>query len=356
MEPFRRDKRFEPALLVDVSQRAKDTYLKNFPGANYALRDLETLSPKKLLGLAGGEVDILLGCPPCQGYSDNGARLDSDPRNAHVNAFAAFVSALRPMAVALENVPLTVASDRFQAFLKSIEKAGYAWSAGVLNAALYGSCQSRQRLIFVAIRNDLRQVPSIPKPTHGGGTCYSYHHQQSMLIAEDARNILGLTPGSLRTQQMVPESHQGMLGKKWIPTVGEVLSGLPKARLESGRVNGHSPWGHKEEVLKRMEGVPEGGQWTGDKKYFSQSYARLHRDGLARTITRYFPNPGSGRFWHPTENRSLTLREAARIQGFPDSFQFLEHATPGANCDLVGNALDARFAEVAYSAIQNSLN
>jgi DNA (cytosine-5)-methyltransferase 1 len=120
-------------------------------------------------------------------------------------------------------------------------------------------------------------------------------------------------------------------------------------------MNGHSPWRHKDDILKRMKKVPEGGQWEGEKTYFSQSYGRLHRKGLARTITRYFSNPGSGRFWHPTENRALTLREAARIQGFPDSFEFIEDAFASENCTLVGNALDAKFAEVAYLTIKNSI-
>jgi DNA (cytosine-5)-methyltransferase 1 len=102
-----------------------------------------------------------------------------------------------------------------------------------------------------------------------------------------------------------------------------------------------------------MRNVPEGGQWKGQKEYYSESYGRLHRKGLARTITRFFPNAGSGRFWHPVENRTLTLREAARIQGFPDSFRFL--ATGMKDADLVGNALDARLAEIAYTSIREAL-
>jgi site-specific DNA-cytosine methylase len=121
-----------------------------------------------------------------------------------------------------------------------------------------------------------------------------------------------------------------------------------------GKLINHFSWAHGEAQLKRMRDVPEGGRWSGGEDHFSQAYGRLHRKGLARTITTYFANPGSGRFWHPTENRALTLREAARIQGFPDSFKFIgPHFSNAAR--LVGNALDAAIARVSYQAIREAL-
>ena len=76
--------------------------------------------------------------------------------------------------------------------------------------------------------------------------------------------------------------------------------------------------------------------------------------GLARTVTTYFGNAGSGRFWHPTENRALTVREAARVQGFPDSFRFYGDESVR-NSRLVGNALDSALAEMQYEAIRQAL-
>jgi site-specific DNA-cytosine methylase len=102
-----------------------------------------------------------------------------------------------------------------------------------------------------------------------------------------------------------------------------------------------------------MGRVPEGGRWRGGENYYSQCYGRLHRRGLARTITTYFPNPGSGRFWHPTENRALTLREAARIQGFEDEVIFLPPYSR--SVDLVGNALDSSIASITYKIIRGCL-
>jgi len=128
-----------------------------------------------------------------------------------------------------------------------------------------------------------------------------------------------------------------------LPTIGS---------LRATRVN-HVAWKHSGGIRKRMANVPEGSRWSGGADHFSQAYGRLHRRGLSRTITGFFPNAGSGRFWHPVENRAITLREAARIQGFPDSFTFL--AKDRQNQHLVGNALDAALAGFTYGVIAECL-
>jgi DNA (cytosine-5)-methyltransferase 1 len=102
-----------------------------------------------------------------------------------------------------------------------------------------------------------------------------------------------------------------------------------------------------------MGRVPEGGRWRGGADHFAHSYGRLHRRGLARTITTFLAYAGSGRFWHPTENRALTIREAARIQGFPDSYRFPVNSKRTAA--LVGNALDYALASICYDTVRHAL-
>lgn len=352
-EPFRSWKRCELSLLVDNDPIAATTYQHNFRKTPYLLEDLTRMSPHRLLELAGSRVDILLGCPPCQGFSDTGTRDPNDPRNSHMDLFGRLAQALNPLAVAMENVPLVGDTSQFKRFIRRMERAGYSWTAGILNAAVRGSSQCRQRLVYIAIRKDVGTTPEIPAPSHGGSREYFSYRSESMKRIEDDRvGMLGEAPASQRIREMLPYKEDG-LGCQNIPTISEVLDGLPRVGTpEAGRM-WHRPWEHTKKQLRRMGKVPEGGRWQGGLDHFSHSYGRLHRHGLARTITTFFANPGSGRFWHPTENRAVTIREAARIQGFPDSFAFLPPRSRAAR--LVGNALDKSIAAVSYEVVRACL-
>jgi DNA (cytosine-5)-methyltransferase 1 len=303
--------------------------------------------------MAGGHIDVLLGCPPCQGFSDVGERDPNDPRNRHLERFGRFAAALRPLAVVMENVPLAASSPQFTRFARRLERAGYRWTASIVNAAMRGSAQCRHRIVFVAFRDDTGIDPSIPAPTHGGGRQYfSYRTQKMSAIVDDPVALLGVAPGA-RRRGTSPFAHDEHVGDKKIPYVAEVLDGLPTIGSAAAKDLAHVPWKHSPMQRKRMGAVREGGRWAGGADHFSQSYGRLHRKGLARTITTNFNNPGSGRFWHPTENRALTPREAARLQGFPDSFQFTPHYTWSAR--LIGNALDSSISSMAYDAVRAAL-
>jgi DNA (cytosine-5)-methyltransferase 1 len=354
IEPFRAWRRCRLSLLVDRSAYAAKTYRANHPKAPYVVAGLGRMKPDRLLALAGGRVDILLGCPPCQGFSENGSRKARDPRNRHLSHFARFAEALKPFAVAMENVPLAAGSRQFHKLTKRLERAGYKWTAGIINAALWGSSQSRQRLVFIAVRRDICATPTFPSPTHGSpGKYFSYRFGCMRTVDSDRVGMLGIPASVVRVRGLLGH-WEDELGAARIPTVGEVLDGLPAIGTPEATLLAHLPWAHTSEQLTRMAAVPEGGRWSGGQDHYSQSYGRLHRRGLARTITTAFPNAGSGRFWHPTENRSLTLREAARIQGFPDSFAFLPPYSHAAF--LVGNALDRAIAGLTFRVVRDCLS
>lgn len=341
-------RRAELCLLADVNESAQETYLANHPSAPYRLADLAKTPPWEIESLAGGPIDVLLGCPPCQGFSDTGKRDPSDAMNGHIAIFGRYVAELRPAVVVLENVPLLAASRRFQNFVRRLDQLGYRWDVAVLNAALYGSCQSRQRLILVAAHAPLG-IPKLSSPTHGQrGRYYSYSTGKFATLAEDPVNLLGRAPGTGRVKSRV-NYLDGPLGRKATPNLWQTIGDLQAVTNEEARRLSHVPWHHTPEMVRRMARVPEGKRWRGGADHFSQSYGRLHRKGLARTITRSFSNPGSGRFWHPTEERSLTLREAARIQGIDDSFLF--PGIPSHSADLIGNALDSALAKAAAQAV-----
>jgi DNA (cytosine-5)-methyltransferase 1 len=352
-EAFSAWKKCELGLLIDVNQLALDNYVGNHPSAPYVRRNLQWMKPSELEATAGGRIDILLGCPPCQGFSDTGKRDPDDPRNTHIDFFARFVRGLMPLAIAMENVPLVANSTRFARFTRMLDTLGYSWTAEIVNAAQYGSCQTRQRLLLVAAHGRLKVRPRIPRPTHGRKSRYFSYQQRRMLpIIHCESEFLGLTPAAYRVASRVSVNKR-VSGRQRVPTVDEVISGLPALGTPEAEVLTHVPWPSSPIMRRRMANVPEGGRWSGGADHFSHSYGRLHRRGLARTITTYFANAGSGRFWHPTENRPLTVREAARIQGIEDDFTFqgpLSHVS-----ELVGNALDSAIANVARQTVQECL-
>jgi DNA (cytosine-5)-methyltransferase 1 len=353
-EAFRRWRRCRVSLLVDHDEYAARTYRMNYPRAPYIVQDLAKMSAGQLLASAGGQVDVLLGCPPCQGFSENGQRNPHDPRNRHLSHFARLAEELRPLAVAMENVPLAGDTPQFRGLVRRLGRGGYASTAGIINAALRGSTQSRQRLVFLAIRGDVRVAPVFPPATHGGtGEYFSYRFGCMRTLDSDRAGMLGIPASIFHVRELLGH-WENDLGPERIPDVETTLGGLPAIGTTEAARLAHQPWAHCREQLRRMARVPEGGRWDGGKDHYSQSYGRLHRRGLARTITTAFPNAGSGRFWHPTENRSLTLREAARIQGFPDSFTFIPPFSLGAF--LVGNALDRAIADLTYQVIRNCLS
>jgi DNA (cytosine-5)-methyltransferase 1 len=354
VEPFRKWKRAEIVLLADNNQLAADTYLANYPGAPYFVEDLTDMEAGRIRKLAGGDIDVLLGCPPCQGFSDNGKRQNRDRRNRHLTNFARLAVQLQPLAIAMENVPLAAGANAYRRFVRTLDDAGYRWTAGIVNAALFGSCQCRQRLIYIGIHESVGKSPTLPQPAFGGEYHYYNYNTRSLCTLSDAQNaLLGVSPGTFQVRDLLPYQHK-RVGTEKIPVVGEVLRGLPRIGTTEAKRIGHVRWQHGPRQLRRMAKVAEGGQPKCSRRYYSQSYGRLHRRGLAKTITTAFPNAGSGRFWHPVRNRSLTLREAARIQGFPDSFVFQEPLSKAAF--LVGNALDAALANVVFAAIKSFLS
>ncbi len=161
---------FKELLAVEWDQNAVDTFRLNFPNVPVYHGDITKLSAQECLGLCNigvGELDVLDGSPPCQGFSTAGKRKYDDPRNSLFREYARLLEGMQPRAFVMENVTGMVKGHMKQAYLtiiKTLRECGYKARGEVLNAAHYGVPQSRERVIIIGVRNDLGIEPTHPKP------------------------------------------------------------------------------------------------------------------------------------------------------------------------------------------------
>lgn len=365
---------FEPALLVDWNAPAKETHLRNYPKTKYLFTDITNLSTKDLLNAAQiktSDLDALIGGPPCQGFSrlnKSTRRMLEDPRNGLYRKFLELARELQPKIVLIENVPNLLEFDggkyRDETF-QFLADAGYEVKADVLSANEYGVPQLRKRVFVVALRRDF-------------GFDEFVFPQGSFAPLRTAREVNAAIHGKEDAFFSLPFiSVEDAIGDLPIINPGEdviAYSDAAYSDYQAARRNGarilanHSAREHdKEFVEKKIKKIPEGGSNQDldgrsrfdrgrEIKYLSQAYGRLHRHGIAQTITANFSNPGSGRFIHYREHRSITVREAARFQGFDDTFIFCgqrqeqQRQVGNAVPPLLARALAEHFGKMLLSA------
>ncbi|MDY6916345.1 MAG: DNA cytosine methyltransferase [Chloroflexota bacterium] len=307
---------------VEMDPLSVETYKANHRDVTVWETDIGRLDPQDLLetiGLKKGELDLLAGCPPCQGFSTirtlNGAVSVDDPRNELLQEFQRFVEALRPRAVMMENVPGLANDERFATFCSRMRDLGYLGDHRVLNAADYRVPQRRRRLIYLA----------------GMG----------MEIPFAERN-----------------------GRQ--KTVKEAIEGLPKAG-QSGDLVHDMPENRTPRVLKIIRLIPKDGGSRRDLPEefqlechkrcsgFKDVYGRMAWNDVAPTITSGCFNPSKGRFLHPEEDRAITMREAALLQGFPRRYRFLRTDNKSTVAVMIGNALPPPFVAAHGRSIRRAL-
>lgn len=364
---------FDPVLLNDVDPAAQGAFALNFPelARRYRLGRVEDLNGAELSEAAGGHIDGILGCPPCQGFSSAGARKSDDKRNGLLNHFHRIVLEARPLFFLMENVPSLLHATLYRRFCNALEDS-YMLHAQILNAAEYGLPQLRRRAVVLALRRDIGLIPTLPPPTHGGrGNVFDYCSGRYVRPAREGRRLLQLRPQvQLPPRELISlRKAIGDLPLEVIPYKDTTQYSKPastlyqKAMRGAGRLENHRGWRHGAEMLERLKKIAPGdcpashGCRSRNTRFFSQAYARLHPDGLARTITTNFHNPGSGRFTHYAAPRTLTLREALRIQGFPDSFRFDMGQLHNYQAErLIGNAFPPPLARALAAHVKALLN
>ncbi|HEV2610620.1 MAG TPA: DNA cytosine methyltransferase [Noviherbaspirillum sp.] len=353
---------------------------QNHPQTNVYVDDIRSLAPNNIrnvresLGLEVGQLDLVAGGPPCQGFSINApSRSTSDDRNHLFLNYLDFVNEFRPKVVLIENVPGMVSFSNggtIRAILDSLECLGYKASVRILYAPHYGVPQMRWRTIFLATRLPFDPDSLYPAPTHnikgrpnftakfaGRSLIYSHEHiiscaSNAATTVWDAISDLPVIPNGGGDPTMAYGSEPNTLYQKFL-------------RLDSNALTNHQCAGLGSANTKRLPYIPPGGSWRdiphellpeGMKRArrsdHTKRYGRLDPNGIASTILTKC-DPHWGAYIHPNQDRVLSVREAARLQSFPDRVTFAGSLSE--QYEQVGNAVPPLFARAIGYQIQDTL-
>ncbi len=295
---------------VEIDALSAETYRHNHRNTRIWETDIRLLNPLQLrrdLGLKRGELDLLAGCPPCQGFSTirtrNGAKQNRDLRNTLVHEMLRFIRSFHPKTVMMENVPGLKTRSSFRDLCRGLRELGYMVSWQIKDAANYGVPQRRKRLILLAGRRF--QIPF--------AAVLGKRRTVRDTIARLAR---AGSSGDLLHDMAEHRTRKILRLIKDIPKDGGSRLDLPKSRQLA--------------CHERCNG-------------FKDIYGRMAWDDVAPTITGGCFNPSKGRFLHPKENRAITMREAALLQSFPKTYWFPLSASKQAIALMIGNALPPKF-------------
>lgn len=323
---------------LDLEQKYICTFEKNFPNAKALRWDVREHSPQQLLqeiGIKAGQLDLLAGGPPCQGFSKNVPRSQRRAdleNNQLVSRFLVYCEELRPRSILMENVAEMrngYDGSYTEEITTRLSNAGYKVTHAVLSAADYGVPQKRRRAFFLAHKNGFS--PRIPAPTHSsqGDDNHLFASPKHVSVWDAIGDLPGLQHGEGQDLSRYTCPPQNDF-QHWVRHGSEAVKNHKARRLtevQLARLSALSPG-------QGLRDLPENLKVKGG---YSGAYGRLTKEMTCATITRWVFHPGSGRWGHPVDTRVLTIREAARIQSFPDKFEFF--GTYIQQAGQIGNAV-----------------
>jgi len=314
---------FNVLAAVEVASRPADAYRRNHTETRLYQEDVRQLSAERMMddcGLVVGELGLLAGCPPCQGFSRLRTRNKSasveDARNDLVLDFFRLAIAMRPKTIMLENVPALRLDAGFRAGVLRLEEEGYLVHVEVSDASHYSVRQRRRRRIMLASRV---HAPYFVQP------------HDSIITVKDAIGRLEPPHGSDDPLHRIPENRSAAVKK--------IISLIPK----DGGSRSDLPSHYQLECHKKSSG-------------FSDVYGRMSWDRVSPTITSGCHNPSKGRFLHPDQDRAITLREAAILQGFPRDYKFEVTHGKEAIALMIGNALPPPFIAAHAAQLREAIS
>lgn len=319
---------FDITKAVEFDKSIALTYQKNHPTTQLIVDDIKNVDNTCFFNEY--EADMIIGGPPCQGFSMAGARIRQgfidDPRNQLFRHYFNIVKTVKPKIFIMENVKglLTMQNGEiFNEIISLFSEQKYYMYSILLKATDFGIPQSRERLFIVGILN--KEI-------------------DFELYLKNTKNIINQLMPSFFNETTVYDAI-GNLGDTTLN--GVINNPAPNSEYQKylssniSQLSNHNTPNHSSIAIERMQKIGNGENFTvlneEIKSVHSGSYGRLEWHGIAPTITTRFDTPSGGRFIHPIEHRTLTPREAARIQSFPDDFIF--YGTKSSICRQIGNAV-----------------
>lgn len=349
---------FNTLLASDVDENCEKTYTHNFPNVPFIKNDLRDISSSEIKKIIAKPVDVVVGGPPCQGFSlanKNRNKTKSDPRNELFYEFVRVVTDLQPKAFVMENVRGLLSMQKGQVIKlmkEEFENAGVGYNVDykVLLASDYGVPQNRHRVIMIGIRKDLDKQPQFPNKTY-----------ENPITVWDAISDLPQINASEGTEKMTYETEASNNYQEFI-------------RQQSTSVFNHVAMRHTQRLINRFQviksgeslahvsqehaAVKRGNPKEKSKIVFSQNNQRLHANKPAPTIAASFQS----NFIHPFLHRNFTAREGARLQSFPDHFIFQGMRTKMSwekglsQYQQIGNAVPPLLGYAIAKALQETLS
>ncbi|MCX2746279.1 DNA cytosine methyltransferase [Arthrobacter sp. MI7-26] len=351
------------------------TFAANHPNTIVESDDIRAVDAAEVrarLKLEPGELSLMAGGPPCQGFSINAPKRSTDDRRNHLfREYLRFVEEFQPRAVLIENVPGLVSFEggaTLEAILQSLRELGYAADVQILYAPLFGVPQTRWRTIVLGLRDSEDASLAFPEPIRNAPMRVNFtsrfagrdivamprsvtlppHTTVKEAIGDLPALVNGEVGDDVKDYRAMPENNY----QKLLRAGSDGVRNHHSARL--GKIN-----------LDRLRHIPPGGNWTnipfdllpaGMKKArrsdHTKRYGRVHPDGLASTILTKC-DPHWGAYFHYEQDRAFTVREAARIQSFPDSYIFTGSRVE--QYEQVGNAVPPLLAAAVGRSISATL-
>ena len=377
-----REAGFESLYANEIIPRYAQTYALNHPQTLVDTRDIRKVNARKVrdqLGFERGELDLVAGGPPCQGFSINAPKRSTDDSRNHLfKDYLRFVDEFQPRAVMIENVPGMVSFEggaTLAAILESLKRLGYAADVRILYAPHYGVPQTRWRTMILGLRDGVLPGHLFPEPLHQAPVRVNFTSQFA------GRNIVALPkllelPAHVTVKDAIhdlPALKNGEAGVAEKPYRIAAMNAYQQLmRVGSTSVTCHEAPRLSQINLERLTHIPPGGNWTdipeallpsgmrrARRSDHTKRYGRVEPNGLASTILTKC-DPHWGAYFHYAQDRAFTVREAARLQSFPDSYRFcgsrveqyeqVGNAVPPLLAAAVGRSLASVFGKTVKTA------